>query len=162
MVAQTQSARRTHGNEVNRFWSYVIKSDGCWLWDGFINGRGYGQMRVNGVMTGVHRYSFFLHHGYWPEPFCLHSCDVPNCVNPAHLRAGTHRDNMDDKQSRKRIARGSRIGTARLTEADVKQIKQQLVEGASLSHLGTVYGVAKTTISAIKTGSTWSHVQEQI
>jgi hypothetical protein len=33
-----------------------------------------------------------IYPGYW----AIHSCDEPSCVNPDHLREGTHSDNARD------------------------------------------------------------------
>lgn len=85
-----------------RFWKQVRKTESCWNWLGSMYSTGYGKLSVNGQIVGAHRYSFFLHNGYWPEPMCLHSCDNPLCVNPEHLRAGTHADNMKDVVKRGR------------------------------------------------------------
>lgn len=44
------------------------------------------------------------------EQLVLHSCDVPNCVNPRHLRIGTHKDNASDRVFRDRCAKGVKSG----------------------------------------------------
>jgi hypothetical protein len=44
------------------------------------------------------------------EQLILHSCDIPNCVNPKHLRIGTHQDNSNDRVIRNRQAKGKTNG----------------------------------------------------
>ena len=90
----------------DRFWERVDKTGDCWLWTGSLNATGYGTIGKGGRGNGIylaHRVSFELHHGPIPDGlFVIHSCDNPPCVNPAHLRAGTSRDNMQDAISRGR------------------------------------------------------------
>lgn len=68
---------------------------GCWLWMGPHRVDGYG---VFGGMTKLaHRLSYEAFVG--PIRFggvVMHMCDNPTCVNPAHLRVGTQKDNVHD------------------------------------------------------------------
>ena len=86
-----------------RFWSRVRKSDGCWLWTGRVNDKGYGMFDGASSEHGkcsrlAHRLSYLLATGVMPPVLMevCHRCDVPGCVNPKHLFLGTHRDNMYD------------------------------------------------------------------
>lgn len=93
----------------SRFWKRVDKAgpDECWPWTAARMPKGYGCMGVGkGVMEYAHRLAFWLVHGEIPDgKFILHHCDNPPCVNPAHLYAGTHQDNMNDMKSRGRQGR---------------------------------------------------------
>jgi len=79
-----------------RLWSRVHKEPGgCWLWTGGFTRRGYGQIRVNGRNTYVHRVTWSLAGRSLPEGMEIdHLCRVHNCVNPDHLEPVTHRENV--------------------------------------------------------------------
>jgi len=87
---------------------YTLCPDtGCWLWTGHKYRNGYGAIKVFGRMRLAHRFSYELHKGPIPEGLCiLHSCDVRNCVNPEHLRVGTHQENMQEASERGRMRSG--------------------------------------------------------
>jgi len=80
---------------------------GCWLWMGSRSTRGYGQMshpRGRGhAPLKAHRASYLLHKGDPGALHVLHRCDTPPCVNPAHLWAGTHKQNHQDRAAKGRI-----------------------------------------------------------
>jgi hypothetical protein len=80
--------------------------DSCWEWQGWRSELGYGSARVveNGRQRTrpAHRAVYQLTLGVQlpPEVFLLHQCDNPPCCNPAHLRPGTHLENMADRKTR--------------------------------------------------------------
>lgn len=77
-------------------------NSGCWLWTGGIGSDGYGifgeiksKWEGNAVFPGAHVVSYVLHHGPVPEGREVnHKCRVRLCVNPQHLEAATHLDNV--------------------------------------------------------------------
>lgn len=78
--------------------------NGCIDWTGSVRSDGYGQISIDRRRTGVHRLAYELHAGQSiPEGMLvLHSCDRPICINPAHLRVGTHKENVRDAILRER------------------------------------------------------------
>lgn len=92
-----------------RFHELIEKIDGgCWLWKGSFGPSGYGQFKAFGKMVGAHRFALELYKGPIPKgKQALHSCDNKACVNPDHLRVGTHTENMAEASSRGLMATGA-------------------------------------------------------
>ena len=128
-------------------------NSGCWLWLGTTTYQGYGQLRIRGASVRAHRFAFELYHGSIPDGlFVLHKCDVPCCVNPDHLYLGTPADNARDAVKRNRTRRGILARSARLTEAEVREIRKIVVP---VKIIAAKYDVTENTIRAIKTRQTW-------
>jgi len=127
----------------------------CWVWGGNILGTGYGQVSVNGEMRSPHRFAYETWVGPIPEEMhVLHSCDNPPCINPLHLRVGTHADNMQDRKIRGRAPdhRGERHPGAKLTWEKVEEIR---ASQKSNKELASKYGVDPAAIHAVRTGRSW-------
>lgn len=70
-------------------------ADGCWLWTGQTNNRGYGITSWDGRKTCAHRVVYRLLVGPIPDGLELdHLCRARLCLNPAHLEPVTHRVNV--------------------------------------------------------------------
>jgi hypothetical protein len=143
-----------------RFWSYVVKGDGCWAWSGSRNEDGYGILSRPGRHTGkvgAHRLSWEIHRGPVPDGLSvLHRCDNPQCTNPDHLFLGTQADNMQDCAAKKRLhireQRGERNAFTKLTNEDARAIRDRYAAGALQGELADQWHVGRGTISEIVRG----------
>jgi hypothetical protein len=183
-------------NTISRFWKKVDKNGPtqphmphlgqCWTWLGAKWRPGYGGFTVDGKSMKAHRFSFMIHNTCEMPVVVMHECDNPICVNPGHLRAGTHAENAADRNLKNRQAAGDRNGSrtkperlrrgnnhpfrinpnghvigelcgkAILTSATVLLIRER-IGTVKQSEIAAEFGVSQQTISAIKCGEIWRH-----
>ena len=138
------------------FWNKVVKTDGCWRWVGTTQKKtGYGVFRWKGTVHYCHRFSAELAGMDIEGEIVLHECDNPCCVNPDHLKIGTHGDNVADKVSKNRQQKGEDVPQSKLTEEQVRKVKQRLKNGDKQKKIALDLGVDPSLISKIKHGQAW-------
>lgn len=154
-------AKPEKDEKTGRFWSKVGKSGSCWVWMGSLDTGGYGSFRLGDKNVRSHRVAYELAYGPIPKgeghhgTVVMHECDNRRCCNPAHLKIGTHADNMSDmkaKGRRKKINTCSRNGRAKLTAEAVMEIKS---DPRSNAKCAVAYNVSKAQIQRIRTGKQW-------
>lgn len=164
-------------------WSRVKKGEPeeCWLWTGSTNQSGYGQMKINGKNRLPHRITYCLATGdaYEGDYVVRHDCDNPACVNPRHLRPGTHQQNtLDmfgrcrhpiqyDPEYRARMAaagycRGEKSPRASLRDAQIEDILRMRIAGRSIKSIAEELGVRSQVIQQVVAGKTWAHVKTHL
>jgi predicted XRE-type DNA-binding protein len=152
---------------IEKFWSKVEKGETgeCWNWKAGLSSKGYGGIKIkyHGITWNyAHKLSFYLAFGVNAAQYGLvirHKCDNPKCVNPDHLLMGTKKENTADMLERKRNAFGEKSGTAKLSNSQVKEIKN-LIEKVGISNfqIAEKFKVDRTTISKIRNKKTWTSI----
>lgn len=140
----------------------------CWEWNGGMYDTGdpnsYGRVSINGKGHIVSRVAHKLWNGPIPDGYqIMHACDNPPCMNPAHLSAGTGKENAEQRDARGRHnpARGEDSGTAKLREVDIHVIRSRYDKGERLRDIAEPYGVTIGLICMIGKRHRWTHVPER-
>ena len=129
--------------------------DECWFWIGASHGQGYGTYNAGSTVL-AHRIalSWRLGRDLEPSECACHSCDNPSCVNPDHLWPGSNADNVADRLRKGRLAGapGESNRNARLTEAQVEEIRACVSRGEMQTIVAARFGVGKRHVNAIVRG----------
>lgn len=125
--------------------------------------------------------------GTYGKACVCHHCDNPPCVNPAHLFLDTTEGNTADKKRKGRAPSGDQSwwniyperrrygadhhrfgipgcvgeknGAAKLTAADVREIRRLSASGIRQATLLKQFPISKPQMSAIVRGRSWRHVE---
>lgn len=150
-----------------------ITQNGCWEWNRGTNS-GYGALRVNKKPMLAHRFSLQLHlkRPIECEIEVRHMCHNTKCINPEHLKEGTHAQNMADMVTANRQAKGDYLsdrcktivrdkiygennGKCKLTKEQVIEIRNSDKTNIELSK---TYAVGRNQILLIRKRASWPHI----
>jgi hypothetical protein len=133
--------------------------DDCVVWSGRLNQHGYGVQDVDGRSFYAHRLAWIAEHGAIPDGMVvMHKCDNPPCVNVTHLRLGTRTENSADMVAKGRSQKGEAHTQARLTEAQVREIRGMHAVGYTHEAIATKFGVTRSAVQHIVRYRRWKHV----
>jgi hypothetical protein len=169
--------------DITRFWSKVSgreNPNGCWLWIAGCFNTGYGQFFANNHRYTASHFSWIIHHGPVPKgKEVMHNCpdgDNKKCVNPAHLLIGTREEHAADRVRKgqtptgernarythpETTARGSKVGSSKLTEKQVRIALKRLSNGESGASIARDLNCTKGNIYHIKHNRKWKHIKRR-
>lgn len=149
------------GSDLFRFWSFVKVDDkGCMVWTGALADKRYGKLNVGGQIYIASRLSYYISTGDDPGEWQVcHTCNNSKCVHPDHLYLGDNSINqlqafVDGRKNQK----GELSSRAKLTEDDVRFIRDKVRQGVRIADLARSLGVAYSTAKQAADGTNWGHV----
>lgn len=145
----------------DRVYSHTERSGECLLFTGCKDECGYGRINRDGKLVRLHRAVWERDNGPIKNGcVVMHACDRPSCIEPAHLRLGTQRENIADMDAKRRRVSlvGSMHSRAKLKESDIPRIRAMLERGDTRISIAGLFGVTEAMIRHIKKGRAWTHV----
>lgn len=143
-----------------RLWTKTSlpNEEGCMLWTGTLDDDGYGVFKVRGKMLKAHRVSLILASGESHDDLlAVHSCRNRNCVAPAHLSWGTHKQNTEDRRRDGTLLCREKAPATKFTSEDVEKIREMYATGEYFQKdLAKVFDVAQSTIGRITRKDVWN------
>jgi DNA-directed RNA polymerase subunit RPC12/RpoP len=119
---------------------------GCWIPDSRPSLDAYGKRGVFGKQIGAHVWQYEQAKGPVPEGMVLdHLCRRPACINPDHLEPVTGTENV-------------RRGNAAKVNVDIVRVIRFTERDTHYSIIANRYGIAESTVFAIRRGDTWKDV----
>lgn len=138
-------------------------STNCLIWPFGRTTGGYGSAQLDGQNMQAHRAMCILAHGEPPtdKHEAAHSCGRggDGCVNPAHLRWATSKENHADRVTHGTSNRGEKQWRAKLDEATVLDIRRNQV-AVPPALAAKKYGVSLGAIYDIYDRRTWAWLSE--
>jgi hypothetical protein len=128
------------------------------LWTAYTTTKGYGVFGLHSSTTLAHRFAFGLAAGRPTSAQVLHKCDVPACIRADHLFEGSNDDNVADRCAKGRSARGERASSAKVTEAQVREIRRRY-PAETQTQIAKDYGIRADSVSRIIHRKRWKYLE---
>jgi len=146
---------------IEKIQCHVTLDGDCWQWHGCMQGA-IPMMKHGGKVANVRRLVLIERGVPMKGYIATYTCGNPACVNPEHTARSTrtqmNRRNMAEMSGAtntlrvKRIAEIKRRTSAKLSQADVDQIR---ASDEKQQDLANRYGVTKSLIGKIRRGEVW-------
>lgn len=133
----------------------VVAENGCWLWTGSYSGNGRPRICHDKKQYSASRVSFeVFKKEKLGDRLACHSCDDERCVNPDHLWAGTHDQNMVDMVQKQR-------SKSSLSDVAVLQLMKMRESGITYRECGEEFEVSPYVVYQIIKGKNFKHLRGQ-
>lgn len=100
-----QTRNRTHTLDSLKALT-ITDLNGCWVWQGTCRSNQYGVTVYKGVQTTTHRVMYQIVHGLLGSDMEIdHLCNNRKCINPDHLEAVSHAENMERARQKRTTCR---------------------------------------------------------
>lgn len=139
--------------------TFAVNENGCHICTSHhLNRDGYATIYKAGRTQNLHRVLYEEKFGPLGELVARHKCDTPTCINLKHIEPGTWSDNREDVRKRNRYnpPYGERSGTSKLTEEQIRCIRNEI---GTHQYLADKYSVNQSTITRIKSRKRWAHLE---
>lgn len=146
---------------IEKIQRHITPDGDCWQWHGCMQGA-IPMMKHDGKVANVRRLVLIERGVPMKGHIATYTCGNPVCVNPEHAARSTrtqmNRRNMAEMSGAtntlrvKRIAEIKRRTSAKLSQADVDQIR---AADEKQQDLANRYGVTKSLIGKIRRGEVW-------
>ena len=154
--------RRSNGTRHATFERlFMLDVQECIVWPHIPDGNGYGVFQLDGVRHRVHRLALQRISGSDGDGlFAIHGpCHNRLCLNArnGHVTWGTSERNVHDRLRDGTDNRGEAHGMGKLTEADVRWIRNQvIVRKMYQREVADLFKLTQSTVSQICNWSSWS------
>lgn len=138
---------------IYRFWSKLgpPTARGCREYTGVISKNGYGIFWWRRTSFYAHRMAYALYYGPagMDDAVVMHLCDNRKCCEPTHLRLGSVSENNKDRHRKGRTLRGLDLPQTKLTDEQIREIRNKYDAGKSQYDLALEYGIGQPHVSRI-------------
>jgi len=121
---------------------------------------GYPMLQRDGFIR-MHRWLWWKETGELPE-VVMHLCDNRKCINVAHLKAGTVKDNQQDMAAKGRTRGGAPCGNklaAKLSEPQVRAAREMRKEGKTHQEIAEELFVSRHVVGYLLRGQTYTTIK---
>ena|SRR3990167_3395166 len=119
---------------------FLIKDNGCWIWVGANNNRGYPRVGIGigNKMAPAHRFFYEKKFGIkiTEDKDAHHKCNNKKCVNPDHIEILPHKENCS-------------TDFRKLSDEQEKELVSLFDSGLKIKELAIKYKIDRHTVAKI-------------
>lgn len=136
--------------------AFKHEADECLFWPFGHNSYGYAVFQCKIVSRLVCEET---HGPPPPKADAAHSCGkgAQGCIAKAHLSWKSRAANLEDKKEHGTHIFGEQSNLAKLSEADVREIRELAAHG-NQRNIAEMFGINQSTVSDIKRRKSWAHL----